>query len=43
MEVLEVALCQALLDLATIEAAVLTAYRLKCRRMEEYSAGSYKA
>jgi hypothetical protein len=42
-EVLEVALCQTPLDLAAIEAAGLTAYRLKCRRMEEYRARSYKA
>ena len=30
-EVLEVALCQALLDLAAIETAELTAYRLECQ------------
>jgi hypothetical protein len=34
MEVQEVALCQAPVDLAAIEAAGLTAYRLKSGRME---------
>jgi hypothetical protein len=41
MEVLEVALCQAPLDLAAIEAAGLTVYRMS-GRMEEYRTGSYK-